>query len=190
VETFYWPSTRFWELTIGGALAYSKPRPSEPRPVNNAKAALGLALIFVSSLWLTKVTAFPGVWASLLNNRGVFNYRGGSNCLVQSCSSIPSLVGRHRADQLSVISVALAIVNLRQIVEGGTPSWQIRTILVFASAFLAALTFQFLERPTGVASRIWFRWHCYFRSNRWLMLIQCLRAMALSSGKYLSTTRI
>jgi peptidoglycan/LPS O-acetylase OafA/YrhL len=147
VETFYWPTSRFWELAIGGVLAYSKPQPIDPRPTNEAKAALGLGLILLSSLWLTKAAAFPGVWASLPTIGAFFIIAAGP------AAWFNRVVLSHRwLVGIGLISYPLylwhwPLLTFARIVEGGTPSWQTRTLLVFASAFLAALTFQFLERP-------------------------------------------
>jgi peptidoglycan/LPS O-acetylase OafA/YrhL len=147
VEIFYWPISRFWELAMGGVLAYLKPQPIEPRPINNAKAALGLGLILLSSQWLTKATAFPGAWASL-PTIGTFLIiaAGPTAWFNRVVLSHRWLVG------IGLISYPLYLwhwpmLTFARIVNGGTPSWQVRTLLVFASAFLAALTFQFLERP-------------------------------------------
>jgi len=147
VETFYWPITRFWELAIGGALAYLKPQAVYPRPINNAKAVLGLGLILLSSLGLTKATAFPGAWASLPTIGACLIIAAGPSAWFNRVVlSHRWLVG------IGLISYPLylwhwPVLTYVRLVEGVTPSWQVRIMLIFASAFLATLTFQFLERP-------------------------------------------
>lgn len=61
---FYSPLTRFWELMMGGMLAYwyMHRRPAAATP-GNWRSAVGLILIAGSVLLLSKNNVFPGVWA-------------------------------------------------------------------------------------------------------------------------------
>jgi peptidoglycan/LPS O-acetylase OafA/YrhL len=58
--SFYSPLCRFWELMIGGALAYFQPGRSP-----QLRSASGLLLILAGIVLIDKESAFPGWWALL-----------------------------------------------------------------------------------------------------------------------------
>jgi peptidoglycan/LPS O-acetylase OafA/YrhL len=64
IAAFYSPLSRFWELMIGGILAYltlHKPQHLPQRP--NLQSAIGLMSIAIGILLINKDRAFPGYWA-------------------------------------------------------------------------------------------------------------------------------
>lgn len=66
IEAFFLPYSRFWELMVGGVLAYiSLHRPQLIASHKNAQASLGLTLICTGLLLLNKGRDFPGWWALL-----------------------------------------------------------------------------------------------------------------------------
>ena len=72
VAAFYSPAPRFWELMIGGILAYTtlhQPQWHRHRP--NAQASIGLAALGLGLLLIDRERAFPGWWA-LLPTLGAF----------------------------------------------------------------------------------------------------------------------
>ena len=69
-DTFYLPPIRFWELLLGGTLAYVHlfEKQNLPKPLihfRDAQAALRLLLFFVSIIALNSSMRFPGWWGLL-----------------------------------------------------------------------------------------------------------------------------
>lgn len=66
VAAFYSPLSRFWELMIGGVLAYltlHKPQHLPQRP--NWQSTIGLILIAIGLLLINTEREFPGYWATI-----------------------------------------------------------------------------------------------------------------------------
>jgi peptidoglycan/LPS O-acetylase OafA/YrhL len=71
-EAFYLPASRFWELMVGGVLAYLVlHRPQLIDKYKDAQSIFGAALIFAGLFLLNKGRDFPGWWA-LLPTMGTF----------------------------------------------------------------------------------------------------------------------
>lgn len=61
---FYFPVPRFWELMLGGTLAYiSLHRPTLLGRHQEMQSVLGLALVAFSLLWIDNKLSFPSWWA-------------------------------------------------------------------------------------------------------------------------------
>ncbi|KDO18808.1 hypothetical protein SPRG_15894 [Saprolegnia parasitica CBS 223.65] len=69
--SFYFPFCRFWQMAMGGLLAYMSLDPSVPRLASvstvgaTAVGAVGLALIVVGFVCIDESMAFPGYWSLL-----------------------------------------------------------------------------------------------------------------------------
>jgi peptidoglycan/LPS O-acetylase OafA/YrhL len=60
---FYSPLSRFWELMLGGVLAYLVRQKAQwLSGFRSLQSAFGLSLIAISVFFLNKATAFPGFW--------------------------------------------------------------------------------------------------------------------------------
>jgi peptidoglycan/LPS O-acetylase OafA/YrhL len=64
-ETFYLLFTRFWELSLGGILAYAKIRGkcSFSTRINNVVSFCAFLLLAIGLLFIQKKAAYPGWWA-------------------------------------------------------------------------------------------------------------------------------
>lgn len=63
---FYSPLSRFWELMIGGLLAYFVLyKPDSIEKYRNAQSIVGFSLLVVGLVFINKERAFPGWWALL-----------------------------------------------------------------------------------------------------------------------------
>jgi peptidoglycan/LPS O-acetylase OafA/YrhL len=145
---FYFPLSRFWELMLGGLLAYIKLYKIRYfSRFGNLQTATGLILIAISALLLNKERSFPGLWA-LLPTCGTFLIIAAdpSTWLNQKVLTNKILVG------LGVISFPLYLIHwpllsFAQIVEFSVPNWQTRLTICIVSIFLAWLVYAFVERP-------------------------------------------
>lgn len=138
VADFYSPLSRFWELMMGGMLAYLTLHKPHLFPENtNIQSAIGLLLIVIALACIDQQRAFPGWWA-LLPTSGAF--------LV--ISSKPTdwanryLLGNRVMVWIGLISYPLylwhwTILSFLRITESGIPPVRIRIAAVLASLFLA-----------------------------------------------------
>lgn len=63
---FYWPVSRFWELMIGGLLAYAAlHKPQSLKRNSHAQSLIGATLLAIGLLLLNKDRPFPGWWTLL-----------------------------------------------------------------------------------------------------------------------------
>lgn len=148
VAAFYSPLARFWELMLGGVLAYLVRQKGEWLAQFHAlRAAAGLLLIGVSVFALNREFAFPGYWA-LLPTFGAFLVisAGFTNWISKY------LLGNRLMVGVGLISYPLylwhwPILVFAKIVKGGLLTPTDRVTAIAASVALAFLTYRFVEYP-------------------------------------------
>jgi peptidoglycan/LPS O-acetylase OafA/YrhL len=148
VAAFYSPLARFWELMLGGILAYLVRQKGEwLAHFRTQRAAGGLLLIGVSVFALNREFAFPGYWA-LLPTVGTFLVisAGFSNWISRYVLGNRLMVG------VGLISYPLylwhwPILVFAKIVKGGLLTPTDRGTAIAASVALAFLTYRFVEYP-------------------------------------------
>ena len=148
VAAFYSPLARFWELMLGGILAYLVRQKGEwLAHFPTQRAAGGLLLIGVSVFALNREFAFPGYWA-LLPTVGAFLVisAGFTNWISKY------LLGNRLMVGVGLISYPLylwhwPILVFAKIVKGGLLTPIDRIGAIAASVALAFLTYRFVEYP-------------------------------------------
>lgn len=152
--SFYFPASRFWELMIGGLLAYiglHKPHWNERH--KNAQSILGFILVVLGLALLDSKLAFTG-WLALLPTLGAFFIiSAGSN----------AWLNRHVLSNKLLVWVGLIsyplylwhwpLLSFAKIIEGEVPSANLRIAAVLIAAALAWLTYRMIERPIRFGSR-------------------------------------
>jgi len=147
VSAFYLPLPRFWELMVGGVLAYiALHRPELNSQYKNGQSILGFAFLFAALALLDKGDAFPGWWA-LLPTLGAF--------LIISAGPDAWLNQKILTNKVMVwfglISYPLYLwhwVLLSYLrIQEGEPSREMRFAAVLASIVFAWLTYKFVENP-------------------------------------------
>ncbi len=145
---FYFFHLRAWELLVGGLLAINIVPISTNRVIRNLCSLGGLAGILVSVFLYTKNTAFPGA-SALLPTLGtaliIFSGINGDS-FVGKILSLPPLVF------VGKISYSLylwhwPIISFGKYCVIQEPTIMEQIIWVAASIALAALSWQFVERP-------------------------------------------
>lgn len=149
--TFYMPHTRAWELIIGSILAYLHCFPSKrfkkTALISNLLSFAGLGLIAYGLATITKADQFPG-WVALYPTLGAALVIGaGPNALLNRF-----VLGNRLFVWIGLISFPLylwhwPLLTYARIIENGTPSESLRTLLVVAAVVLAWMTYQFVEKP-------------------------------------------
>lgn len=145
---FYSPLSRFWELMLGGVLAYLVRQKAQwLTGFRGLQSTFGLLLIGLSVLFLNRAAAFPGFWA-LLPTLGAFLVisAGSYNRISKYTLCNPVMVG------VGLISYPLylwhwPILVFAKIVKGRLLTPGDRTMVIIASVALAILTYRFIERP-------------------------------------------
>ncbi len=178
VQSFYSPVARFWELLLGGLLAYiqlhkihveqrvrqsinsllSKFTPRRlpalnPITLQHSLSILGVSLIVFAAIFADKKKLFPGWWA-LLPTLGAY--------LVISAGPL-SVLNRRILSARPLVWIGLIsyplylwhwpLLSFATIMEVKTPSPGIRVTAVALAFVLAWLTYQFVERPIRFGQR-------------------------------------
>lgn len=146
ISAFYLPTNRFWELMIGGGLAYivlyKEHLLLKNKTHANIQSALGVTLIILSVDGLNKYMPFPG-WRALQPTFGAF-------LLLSSKESFfnQSILGNRILVAIGLISYPLylwhwSLLSFAHILDyrGG----EIKLVLIGVSFLLAWLTYKFIE---------------------------------------------
>jgi len=153
--TFYSPSTRFWELLLGGVLAVAHQGRSTAIPASaaNLLSMTGVGLIAAGLALLDGTRLFPGLWA-LLPALGtlLLIVAGPQAWFNRTVLSAPVMVG------IGLISYPLylwhwPLLSFARIAGGETPPHLVRAGLVLASGVLAWLTYEAIEKPVRFGRR-------------------------------------
>ncbi|MBF0505090.1 MAG: acyltransferase [Candidatus Omnitrophica bacterium] len=147
-QIFYLPISRFWELMIGGILAYvTLYRPRAISQYHNARAVLGFVLLLLGLVFINRNVPYPG-WFALLPTLGAFLIIGaGPQAWInRMCFSNRILVG------IGLISYPLylwhwPLLSYSRILFSGSSPKGLRFVLVVFSLMLAWLTYRFVEKP-------------------------------------------
>lgn len=151
---FYSPASRFWELMLGGMLAYvSLHRPAYLPKTSNWQSIVGLALIVFTGAFFNQHHPFPGFWALLPTLGVVLTISAGSNSYLNR-----ALLGSRPLVAVGVISYPLylwhwPLLSLARILENGVPSPATQIALVALATALATATYLFVEKPIRFKSK-------------------------------------
>lgn len=144
---FFLPISRFWELMIGGALAYiASHYPTLLDKHKNIQSALGFSLIAAGLLFINKGRDFPGWWAFLPTIGAFFIISaGGSAYLNKHILSSKPMVW------VGLISYPLylwhwPVLSYIHIINDGKSSRLTLAAAILASTLLAWLTHKFVEQ--------------------------------------------
>ncbi|MGE6916658.1 acyltransferase family protein [Achromobacter kerstersii] len=151
VEVFFLPHTRFWELLLGGALAYWMLNPNAiwhrlPSGFSNLASALGLIMIAVSVVLMDSHRSFPGWWA-LVPVAGTLLLLATAN----RCSLGHHVLSSRVFVYIGLISYPLylwhwPLLSFGKMLDPSLPTMT-RIALAGASMILAAITYHLIEKP-------------------------------------------
>lgn len=152
---FYTPFSRFWELMIGGALAYwATTRRDSGGIFVNARSIVGVVLLALGFLLISKDRGFPGWWALMPCVGAVLLISAGPRAWLNKVVLSNKIVV-----WLGLISYPLylwhwPLLSFARISEGEAPEASIRAAVVGVSVLFAWLTYKFIETPVRVNGRI------------------------------------
>lgn len=147
ITAFYSPLSRFWELMIGGVLAYiTLHKPQLNRGLQNTRSVLGVVLLAVGFACINTGREFPGWWALAPTLAGFLIISAGSSWFNRAILSNRALVW------VGLISYPLylwhwPLLSFAHIVGGAAPPLQWRVAAVVLAVVLSWLTYRFIERP-------------------------------------------
>lgn len=159
---FYLPTTRFWELLLGGLLAYFALRKigissilprrlaqSIPRYAlnSNVQSIVGAALIVLAVVVVNKQNAVSGWWGLLPTIGACLAISSGPDAWLNR-----NILSHKLVVWFGLISYPLylwhwPLLSLLHIVEDDTPLLTVRIVAVLMSVALAWLTLQLVEKP-------------------------------------------
>ena len=148
IAAFYSPLSRFWELMIGGILAYltlHKPQHLPQRP--NWQSAIGLMLIAVGIVLINKERAFPGYWALIPGIGAFLIISAGSGAWLNR-----NFLGNRLLVGVGLISYPLylwhwPLLVFSKIIVGRNLHMLERAAMILVSIGLAYLTYLLVENP-------------------------------------------
>lgn len=155
VAAFYAPWTRFWELMLGGVLAYLvRQKGIWLTHFRTQRAGAGLLLIGASVFMLDREFAFPGYWA-LVPTVGTFlAISAGFDNRISTY-----VLGNRLMAGIGLISYPLylwhwPILVFAKIVKGALLTPLDRVAALAAAVALALLTYRYVETPIRRSSRL------------------------------------
>jgi len=149
-ETFFFPTSRAWELLMGSLIAYLNIHSiakKQAEQFSNWLAWIGVFLIFTAWISLdNKKIAFPSWWALMPTI--------GAACLIfagETAWFTRKILSSNAAVFIGLISYPLylwywVLLSFTKITEIDRPNSLLRLTLVLLSVFLAWLTLQFVEK--------------------------------------------
>lgn len=152
---FYSPLSRFWELMIGGLLAYAVLyKPGSIAKYRNAQSIVGLALVVVGLVFINRARAFPSWWALLPTLGAALLISAGPAAW---CNRI--VLSNKVAVWFGKISYPLylwhwPLLSMALILNSDEPtSRTVRIGLVLLAIVLAWLTYKAIETPIRVRNK-------------------------------------
>lgn len=150
---FYLPQFRFWELALGGALAYrvftrrQSTAPTAPSLWHQTGSAIGLVAVGLSGLYLTEKLEFPGWWALFPTVGACLIIGSGPEAWVNR-----NLLGNRWLVRVGLISYPLylwhwPLLSFLRVTQSQWPQPALAGAAVVVSFALATLTFLLIERP-------------------------------------------
>lgn len=157
VAAFYAPWTRFWELLAGATLACvpMKDRVRLSAPLATWLGVAGVVALGVAVAMLNSTRVFPGLWALLpVIGTGLLILAGPDTAMNRALSTRVLV-------WIGLISYPLylwhwPLIVFSRIAAGGTPSVELRVLVVVASILLAAATYRVVELPLRFGPRLRF----------------------------------
>lgn len=206
VQTFYWPTTRAWELLIGACLAsrliytnkhvenykrqlddlltaliYREPFESNGTTLCNVTSTVGILLTVLPMYFLTEVSVFPGWWAVAPTiGTALLILAGPASWFNRNILSSCLLVGIGR------ISYPLylwhwPLLTYTRIFIGQESSYYIRAAIISLSIILAWITDAYIEKlfRFGRLLKVKFIFLCFFMAGLGFMGYLTYRANGL-----------
>lgn len=174
---FYSPLTRFWELLCGALLAYRSVVLCVSEKSVQLRATLGAALLVLAVVCIDADKRFPGAWALLPVMGAVLVISANGQAWVNRV-----VFSNRFAVWLGTISYPLylwhwPIFSYARIIEGGTPSVELRWVALGASIALAWLTFKWVEKPIRLV------WQFRYKTASLVFAMLAIGALGYSANK-------
>lgn len=151
---FYWPIARFWELMIGGLLAFAAlHRPELLKWKTNAQSIVGIGLLAAGLLVINKDMPFPGWWTLLPTVGSALMISAGSTAWINKY-----LLSNRPMVWIGLISYPLylwhwPLLSFIHIVDAKSQSHQLIPCAVLLAFALAWITYLFEKRVRSSLNR-------------------------------------
>lgn len=148
---FYSPASRFWELMIGGLLAYIVlHKPSVISKHRNVQSAIGFLLLALGLFFINEDSVFPGWWALLPTFGAFFIISAGATAWINK-----KILSNKLLVWFGLISYPLylwhwPLLSFARIANNYEPTKFARFAIVLLAIFLSWLTLKLIEKPIRV----------------------------------------
>ena len=148
MAAFYLPISRFWELMIGGMLAYAALHlPSIVDRNRNGRSILGFGLLVAGFILLNRCPSASNYWNFLPIWGSFFLISAGPDVWLNK-----KLFGNSLITRIGLISYPLylwhwPLLTFTYILGGANPSKESRVLAISFAFLLAWITFRFVEKP-------------------------------------------
>jgi peptidoglycan/LPS O-acetylase OafA/YrhL len=145
---FYSPVSRFWELMVGGMLAWVRlRRPASTGAWSHAQSIIGAALIVAGLVLIRSTAAFPGWWALLPVIGAYLCIAAGPHAVLNR-----TVLASRPMVWIGLVSYPLylwhwPLLAYVRILEIGNGHWSARVGALVLAIVLAVATYLFVERP-------------------------------------------
>jgi peptidoglycan/LPS O-acetylase OafA/YrhL len=148
VAAFYWPISRFWELMIGGLLAYTAlHKPALIRRGKNLQSTAGFILLFAGAVLINDEQPFPGWWALLPTVASFFIISAGPEGWFNKYVLSTRIFVWFGLISYPFYLWHWPLFSFIRIIDGSRGGRILRVAAVVAAIALAWLTYQFVEKP-------------------------------------------
>jgi hypothetical protein len=144
---FYSPSARFWELVVGGIVAYMLVHQSNVGQFGKTgQSIVGFGILLIG-LGMIKPLEFPGWWALLPTLGTVLMVSAGPDAWFNR-----TILSHRLLVWIGLVSYPLylwhwVLLSFGRITNGTTMDFWPKFFLLFMSALLAVATYTFIEKP-------------------------------------------
>ncbi len=146
VSSFFLPHMRVWEILMGGCLAFRAHQNQDKPSQMNLASVCGITLIVASAFIFDKKTPYPSFWALMPTTGACLMLVSGGGSVVNGF-----FLSNRILVYVGLISYPLylwhwPLLTLARNALGHLPT-KVAFFIVMVSLFLAAATFELLERP-------------------------------------------
>lgn len=178
VAAFFLPISRFWELMIGGLLAYVKlHRPLATNSFSNVQSSLGFALLLFGLFHINRFIGFPGYWALVPTFGTALIISAGPDAFLNR-----NVLSNSLMVWIGLISYPLylwhwPLLSFSYIINNKQPVAEITIIVLLCAVLFAWGTYQFIELPIRNG-----KWK--YHSAKWLVAIMTVILAVGGAIKY------
>ena len=151
---FYFPFTRFWQMAVGGLLAFKAVTITDAR-IANILSLSGIAIVLIFSLLLSEEFLYPGWWAIFPTLGSALIIQAGSESLVNKhlLSTRPMVFVGKISYSLYLWHWPLLVFSRLLYPEGSTSIFAKTYVMVLLAVAFSIASYYLIENPMRFAKQ-------------------------------------